>query len=280
MGTSSSNPGPKGKRSPQPPFAEKPATPNFPKPAPPEAPREVLPDSLPEPKVVRPPNTSWASPKKAAGKFVKDPSSQNFEKLGGSYVRSSGGSKSASVSSRAGRRVTSAVVGFFSSISNNGLETTLQKFGLKSFAGKNADSIAGEIIEAIAPIGATIEEAIARNALIATMKDFFDELDLENAGTDVLENLDDSQIGTLIELSISNYINERLQTELLNRVERKSLSEAQANRICKQLKKFISGSIQLDMKNFDLMKVDWQGSEGRKIIENFYRQSYDLLGEE
>ncbi|MBL7555489.1 MAG: hypothetical protein JNM24_06670 [Bdellovibrionaceae bacterium] len=280
MGTSSSNPGPKGKRSPLPPWSDKPHAPNFPAPKPNTSQKEVNPNSLPNIEMPPPPATSWSSPKRGIGDFSKNPSRENFNKLGGGYVRASGGSKSASSSARSGKRVTTSVAGFFVSAVTQGLVKATQEYGLASFDNKNADTIAAEIIDVFAPAGATLEDAAARNALIATLKEFFKEIDIENSGIEVFDKLTEGNIQKLIEISISNYINERLQIELLNRVERKTMSEKQANKICRQIKKFIAGSIKIDLKKKSLLEVNWKGSEGKRLIEQFFQQGYELLGEE
>lgn len=280
MGTSSSNPGPKGKRSPNPPWAQEQKNPTFPDATDKPKEKEVSPKSLPSPVEQKVPDKSWSSPKRGIGDFTNNPSRENFGKLGRGYVGASGGSQSASKSARAGKTVTSNIAAFFVAAANSGLDRALDDFGLASFDNRGADSIASEIIETFAPIGATLEDAAARNALIDTMKDFLKEIDLESNGPDIFSNLSADRIQLLIELSISNYINQRMQIELLNRVERKSITAKQANKICNQLKKFIKGAVKIDLKNVDLLKVDWRGSEGKEIVDYFFKQAYSVLGDE
>ena len=292
MGTSKPSSGPKGNRNPSPPWPDEPQRPNYPKLPPkdhePENPlhtspkldieippkRPAIPPKLPIPSV------SWASPKRQIKTFSDKPTAQNFERVGKGYTKALGGSKSAASSARAGRQVTAALAAFISSGIQNGLAQTAKDFGLTKLVGQDANSAAAEIVDTLAPAGSTIEEAIARAALIETIKDFFSELDIENSGLEVLEQLGAGDVQRLIEISIVNYVNCRLQEELINRIERNTIGGQAANRIARQIKKFISSNVSLVFGDQDLAKINWSGSQGKSIIEDLYRQAYEILGDE
>ena len=282
MGTSSSNPGPKGKRAPVPPWHEEELKPSFPKPVPTKDIQKPLnPAKLPQSPNPGPhPQKSWSSPKRKIADFMKNSTKDNYSKMGSGYVKASGGSKSATSSARAGRRATAGIAGFFSAGVRDGFTKAAEEFGIGKLVGKDARTVAADIIERFSPSGGTLEEAAARNALIQTMKEFFKEIELEERGVEALDSLTPLDVQSLLELSIVNYLNERLQSELLNRVERKSISEKQANRTSKQIKKFIKGAVKLDLREVDVLKVDWKSPRGGEIISSLYRQAYEILGDE
>lgn len=212
--------------------------------------------------------------------FSDAPSGTSYQKLGGSYVRASGGAKSAAGAARSGRRVTSSVVGLFALGMSRGFTEAGRQFGLELKVGDSLDVLAPDIIDALAPSGATIEDAIARAALIATIKDFFKEMKLEGKKVDALNGLREKDLRRLVEISIANYINTRLQEELINRIERNKITEKRANNLSRQLKKFTHSTVKLDLKDVEVLKVDWRGHAGKEIVSELFGRAYSILGDE
>lgn len=178
MGTSKSYDGPKDRTPLLPPWAfpdagdgaeSAPASPDgsLPnQPAEEQPPPENPPVEQPSPSTDPPqaiPGNSWRSAKISLGKTVTGGRSR--DSLAGSgrkYVGALGGARRASSTSRAGRASTARLGQFLSSVGSRGLNETLESFGLSSFIGKDSESIFTAISNALAPAGASREEAIAR----------------------------------------------------------------------------------------------------------------------
>jgi hypothetical protein len=293
MGTSSSNPGPKGNRSLLPPWANEPMPPvGIPEPLSndaksPNPTPEIAPESEP-PKKIKPkdpiapiiPAVSWRSPKQAMQGYRNERSKESFEKVGRSYVKASGGSKVIAKSARAGRSSTSAVASFFSSVAQFGLNQTAKDFGFPQLSGKNIELVLATFVDALAPTGASLEEAAARKAVIETLSDVFEKFDVENVGITALENLNSDDIKKIIQISIENYVNERLQLELINRIEAGSKTISEANQISDEIEGYIHADLKLNLTDIDPLNYEWESAEGKDFVESLYKRAYSILGDE
>jgi hypothetical protein len=161
----------------------------------------------------------------------------------------------------------------------NGFAQVAQQLGLQNFVGRDAQFVLAAFIDLLAPAGAMREEAIARQAMIDTLSDWFDQLDVIARGFDALDALTPETMADLIILSVANYVNVRFQQELVSRIERGTLPEREANQLAAEAKEFIAEIIQIDFRGVDLVQVDWQGAEGRDLIAGIYETAYSLLGD-
>jgi hypothetical protein len=143
----------------------------------------------------------------------------------------------------------------------------------------DAQSLLAAFIDLLAPAGALLEEAIARKALIETMSELFERYDVDTDGPAALDRMDENGMREIIVLSITNYVNERFQQELVNCVERGSVSEREANELIDEAKEYIAGVVEIDLEGVDLVAFDWEGDEGRRFVEDIYQTAYSLLGE-
>jgi len=130
----------------------------------------------------------------------------------------------------------------------------------------------------IAPDGALREEAAARAAMIETCTELFDQYDVANDGIGALDAMDADGLRAIVALSINNYVNERLQEELVNRIERGTLSEEDANTLMLEIKDFVTAVVRLDLGEIDVLALDWEGPEGHRVVERIYETGYDMLG--
>ncbi len=85
-------------------------------------------------------------------------------------------------------------------------------------------------------------------------------------------------VRAIVALSINNYVNERLQEELVNRIERGTLSEEDANTLMLEIKDFVTAVVHLDLGEIDVLALDWEGPEGHRVVERIYETGYDMLG--
>jgi hypothetical protein len=168
---------------------------------------------------------------------------------------------------------------FFAAGLRNGFAQAAQQLGLQNFVGRDAQFVLAAFIDFLAPAGAMREEAIARQAVIDTLSDWFDQLDVIARGFDALDALTPETMADLIILSVANYVNVRFQQELVSRIERGTLPEREANQLAAEAKEFIAEIIQIDFRDVDLVHVDWQGADGRDLIAGIYETAYSLLGD-
>jgi len=111
------------------------------------------------------------------------------------------------------------------------------------------------------------------------MAELFDRFDVETHGLDALDSLDPAGMLELVQISVTNYVNERFQQELVFRIEQGAISEGEANDLSAEVKGFITGVVRIDLRGIDPMALDWQGPDGAAFGERVYRAAYSLFGE-
>jgi hypothetical protein len=195
-----------------------------------------------------------------------------------SYVRARGGAGTAARSASSGRASTARLGAFLAGVAQRGVVETARAVGLGDLVGRDAGFVLAESIDLLAPPGALLEDAIARKAMIETMTELFERYEVFEGGIEALDSLDALGMADLIGLSVTNYINERFQQELVNCVERGSVSEREANDLLREAKDFIAGMVRIEFEGVDLLAIEWDGTEGKGHIERVFRDAYSLLG--
>lgn len=287
MGTSASHPGPTGKTPLLPPWADEPPL--------------LLPDETPDdgeepptddadadgPQSAGPrdgtappePLVSWRAPKSTMTRWVRGSGPASLGSAARSYVAASGGPRGASAASRQGRAATARIGGFLADGLRNGFAQAARNLGLQNFVGRDAQFVLASFIDLLAPVGALREDAAARKAVIETMSELFGRFDVETNGLDALNSLDSAGMLELVEVSVTNYVNERFQQELIFRIEQGAISEVEANGLSAEVKGFIASVVRIDLRGIDPIALDWQGTEGTAFVERVYRAAYSLFGE-
>ena len=305
MGTSSSYPGPTRRPPLLPPWAEDPLPPTAPVPPdlapPPGLPPEMPPDAVPPvempprpvpdggPKIAvdyRPVEpispdfpATFRGPKAALGKLVGGGGVGAIRSSARSYVRASGGPRGAARTAVAGRRATVRLGGFLGTVSQGGVLRAAASLGLTNLLGRDAQFVLAAFVDALAPAGALREEAIARKAVIDTLSELFDRFDVEHQGVQVLDTMSGEDVAAIVGLSVVNYVNARFQEELVARIERGAVSERDANIFATQIRDYIAANVRLDLQGVDVVRMDWNGAQGRTFVDQQYLRAYEILGD-
>lgn len=239
-------------------------------------------DSTPPAPGVQPssgPTRPWTSAKTRLGKVVQAGGTrESFRSAGRAYVRARGGSSGAARAARAGRRATAALAGFLSSVTANGLGPTLERLELTSYVGRDAQQVFAAISNALAPAGASLEEAVARRATNEVLLGFYERFGIQENGLARLEAMSADDIRKAVEASISAYVYHRWLEELGEMIEQKVVSPLEAERIEGQMRDYVNEVVHLDLNNVDVVALDWKGPAGAKLIEDLYAQAYGVLG--
>lgn len=224
------------------------------------------------------PVVSWSGAKGIVSRIANGrPPSGSWKSAFRSYMRAHGGSRTAARSAISGRATTARLGSFLSDVIRDGIVTAARNIGLTEYLGRDAQSLLAAFIDLLAPDGALLEEAIARKALAETLSELFDRYDVEGEGISALDKVDAESMKDIITLSITNYTYERFEQELVNCIERGSVSEDDANQLADEAKGFITGMVEIDIENIDVATFDWNGAEGRAFVEDLYRMAYSFL---
>ena len=285
MGTSTSYGGPTGENPLLPPWA----------PPPPEddnregeAPPPTSPDTI-QPEQERPESPEqeglqpqpakpipWAIPKRSLSLFASSKNQSNLRSAIRGYVRAQGGSRRAAHAARAGRTSAQRLGGFLSSIVNEGIDTAARSLGLQEFIGQDANVLLATFVDQIAPDGALLEEAAAREATIQTLDELFQEYVVGEDGLDGLNALDSDGVQYTLERYLSNYIYTRLIQVISQGVESRGTDEL--IRVENEVKDYVFSTVHLDIINkTDVLSVDWNGQEGHDFVERIYQEGHELI---
>lgn len=289
MGTSNSYGGPtKNQPTPLPRWPE----PSFPTPAVPDSPPspDRPPDGKPdlsskpapgpeETSPVQPPvgqTLSWRGPKGGLSRYAAGGGRPSLKKAGGSYVGAHGGARRAAATAVSGRTATQRMGGFLSSVATVGIRKAFESLGLGRLVGKNAEEVLSAICDAIAPEGATLEEAIARAATSDVLAALYEKYGLED-GIEKLDSMDKAAVEEMVVLSVEAYIFERWLQELGKSLEKHATSADEACRLERDIRAYVKEEVKLQLDGLDVMSVDWSNPQTREVIEGIYETAYDCL---
>jgi hypothetical protein len=230
------------------------------------------------------PKTSgdWKDAKGAFTRYTKNTGGSNIRKAAKKYVRTLGGSRGATHSASSGISAGRGLVSFLGAVSSSfggGLNQTLTKLGLTEFIGHSSEETLAKIADAIAPVGATNDEAIARDAVIATLDLLYTKI-LENGGDiTALESLTPNMIKETVIDYVGVYIFKKWVYELGLAVEKNAVTEKQAIEMETEIKDFIYAEVKLSLQGKDIREFNLNDRTNQQIIENIFQAAYSTLDE-
>lgn len=266
MGTSNSYGGPKGKNPLLPNDFDDNETPS-------ESPDAQQPQP-PEGTEKNPNTVHWQNAKTQISKLISG-SNRNTNSALSSYVKAHGGARKAAYSATSGKTTTAKLGGFLSSISSQGIKNTLNQFKIE-FAGRNVEDVLGELINKIAPAPNTKEDAVARNALLDAMEILYDKV-TENNDINSLDNLDEEKFNFVMNKYIASYIFQRFLNDLESRFEEHSENVGSALNIENEIKEYISGVVDNELKDRNIFALDYTSKAVLGIINGIYKDCYSVI---
>lgn len=229
------------------------------------------------------PKTSgdWKDAKGAFTRYTKNTGGSNIRKAAKNYVQTLGGSRGATRAASRGISAGRGLVSFLGAVSSTsggaGLDQTLTQLGLTAFIGRSSEETLAKIADAIAPAGATNDEAIARDSIIATLDQLYSKI-LEGGGEiSALESLTPAMIKDTVTDYVSIYIFKKWIYELGLAVEKNTVTEKQAIEMEIEIKDFINAEVRLSLKNKEIKEFNLNDKTNQQIIENIFQMAYSTL---
>lgn len=196
---------------------------------------------------------------------------------GRAYVRAKGGSRSAATQATAGRAATERAGNFFGALARGGLSAALRALGLLSYVGRGAEEVFAAIANAIAPSGATLEEAAARRAANEVLAKLYEERVTENGDLSRLEQLTAEDVGTAVRDVVSSYVYQRWLEELGRSIEDGTTSPSEAVKLEREVRQYVRDIVLLEIPNDRLLAINWESSEGQSLVQQLFEEAYGLL---
>lgn len=220
---------------------------------------------------------NWGVAKGALSRYANGTNGSSLRKASRSYVKALGGSSKATKSAVKGISVGSSFFNFIGGVSKNGLNGTLEQFGLSDFIGKSSEVILAKIADKIAPIGSTNDEVTAREAILDTIDFLYEKLLMDGRDLDSLNSLDEQTSKELLVEYVSTYIYKKWIYEVGLAIEKNLLSERQAIELEREMKIFVKDETKSSFQNSNFNSINLSDGEGKKIIENIFELAYSTI---
>ncbi len=283
MGTSASNGGPRGSVPLLPDWytdnnssSAPPAGDNMPPDGNPPLDNNPTHDTINSPVAVPDNSSNWGPAKGALTRLANSTSGSSRQKATRNYIKSLGGARGATKASAQGIRTGALYGDFIGSLTSSGATNTFVDYGIQNLIGKSAEEVCAGIVNAIAPIGSTNDEAIAREALIETLDSLYTKL-LENGDEiNALDNLTPELVKETLINYVGNFIFTKWMYELGGAVEKGNISERDAIRLEKEVREFIINETVEKYKEVSI-KENINSDTTSTIIEEIFQTAYTIL---
>lgn len=189
----------------------------------------------------------------------------------GQYVKAGGGGRGAARRMGNSRAVASGIAGLARSFTSQGPAEALRRFNLDGMAGAPAEDVFVALTDMLCPAGGTIDEAIARDAMLETVAD------LAASG---VGNFDELSPDDLHEFFIG-VVSRSIEGKILNEVGTKAVSVpadiAGVERVQNMLHDFIEGCVrdEFDARGADLS--DLGGGDIESFVDDLYAAALGLI---
>ena len=184
------------------------------------------------------PKTSLSRIRSSFTRYTNSGKTNHLERAVRRYVATAGGIRSAVTRMPSSTKVVSNLARFANRVVTEGVEQALEEFNLQSLADRPAAEVLEALVDKIGPEGGTIEEAVARDAMIETIADFVSK-DLDD-----FSQLSREQLGELIVQVIARSITTKVINEIGTNSLHGSASDADFQRAESTLKDYTLGAAQ------------------------------------
>lgn len=189
----------------------------------------------------------------------------------GQYVSGSGGGRAAARRMRNSRAVASGVAGLARSFATQGPTEALRRFNLDGMVGAPAEDVFVAMTNMLCPAGGTIEEAVARDAMLETVADL--------AATGV-GNFDELSTESLREFFIG-VVSRSIEGKILNEVGTNAVSVpaniAGVEHAQNMLHDFVEGCVRDEFVLLGSELTDLRGDAIDSFVDDLYAAALDLI---
>lgn len=183
-----------------------------------------------------------------------------------------GGTKSA-------QHAASRLASFISQVNNVGFNEALRKIGLDKLEGKSVKEINAFLLNYFAKEVNTLDDVDARNAMSRLMDDLLAKAktaeDVERIMNEQAQGLALNEI--LLEF-FGYYLFEQFSRVFYERLVAR-IGKAKADSFFKNIEDYLKSKVKLASFKKDIKKIDWNGREGKEIIDNIFKEVLDVFGE-
>ncbi|QIL40422.1 hypothetical protein G7074_14795 [Pedobacter sp. HDW13] len=223
---------------------------------------------------------NWTSGKGALKRLANGTRGSSMRKAGAAYVRSSGGATSATRAAAIGSSTGARFAVFLGGVAAAGIAGSLSDLGIKNLDGLNPEQMLAAISDALAPVGTTNDEAIAREALIVTLDGLYEKMIDDGKDITNLDQIGQTDIGESVSSYVSNYIFLKWMHELGLALEKGDLSVKQAVKLESEIKDYVRLEVQTAYENNEIDPFTMSVEQNKIIIDQILLTSYTAIKNE
>lgn len=217
------------------------------------------------------PGTNYGSARGNMTSGTKNGSSGSICSGAGKYVAASGGGRAAAQQLSSSRALAGGLASLASTISRDGPAEALRRFNLESLAGAPAQDVFVALTDALCPPGGTIDEAIARDALLETIAD------LAANGIGNFDQLNQVDLQEIFIGVVSRSIEGRILNEVGTNAIKFSPDIAAVERTQRMLHSFVIGCVRdrFQVSGESISSLD--SAQIDDFVSDLYAASFDLM---
>ncbi|MCY4239005.1 MAG: hypothetical protein OXC93_11745 [Rhodospirillaceae bacterium] len=189
----------------------------------------------------------------------------------GQYVGASGGGRATARRIPNSRAVAGRVAGLARSFANQGPAEALRRFNLDGMAGAPAEDVFVALTDMLCPAGATIDEAIARDAMLETVAD------LAAAGVGNFDELSTDDLREFFIGVVSRSIKGKILNEVGTNVVTIPDDVAGVERAQSMLHDFVERCVRDEFEGHGTDLDDLDGNAIDSFVDDLYTAALDLI---
>lgn len=192
------------------------------------------------------------------------------------FVGALGGAARAAATATGGVRAASGLGDFLVDVSRDGLDKTLDRYGLEDLVGGEPFEVLAEIASRIAGAGDSPEESVARLAVIEVLTELYEDADTFAEMDAVVVDAD--RLREILARYLTEYVYLRVLHDLGDRITDNAGSPEEAVRLERGIRDQIEALVALDMSAIDPIDFNWQSSAGQAWIRDLLAGAFRMVG--
>lgn len=189
----------------------------------------------------------------------------------GKFVAASGGGRAAARQMVSSRAVAGGVAGLARAFAEAGPTEALRRFNLEALTGAPAEQVFIALTDALCPPGGTIDEAIARDALLETIAD------LAANGIGNFDELTQDDLQEIFVGVVARSIEGKILNEVGTNAIKLSPDTASVERAQRMLHTFVFGCVRDRLQATDAKVASLDGSQIDGFVSDLYAAAFDLM---
>lgn len=232
---------------------------------------------------------TWNSVRRLAGSMASGRAGgvrgrENVGRAVRASVGAMGGRRAAAQSATAGRQTAGRFASFLAGVAAGGIAEAARSLGIAEHLGQSADVFLVHLADTLAPAGALTEDAVARDAMDATLIDLYQQLNVDAEGVAALERLTPAMMANALVQYVINYIYARVINALAAHLRAKAPTVSRVVEVERTARRYIEGVVRQDLDTSVFFGSDgqalarrWDAGAGQRVIDRLFEESYGVV---